>query len=60
MTDHLITCHQNEDPQSLIKITILEKCQDQATAKELEAYWSFKLFSYYPNGLNIRDESTNF
>ena len=59
MTEHLIACHPEESAQDLIKITILEACPDQRTAKERETIWAFKLFSYYPSGLNIREEPTN-
>ena len=58
MTEHLIICHPDEDPQKFVKITILEQCSDQATAREREAVWAFKLFSYIPSGLNIRDETS--
>ena len=56
MTDHLITCHPNESTQNLVKITLLEVCPDKATAREKEKIWAFRLFSFYPTGLNIREE----
>ena len=56
MTDHLITCHKNENTQDFVKITILEACQDAATARERETIWTFKLFGFYPAGLNKREE----
>ena len=56
MTDHLLTCHQGEDAQDLVKITILEACCDPETAKHRETVWSHRIFSYYPAGLNIREE----
>ena len=59
MTEHLIACHPEESAQDLIKITILDACPDQGTAKERETIWAFKLFSFYPSGLNIREEPTH-
>ena len=56
MTDHLITCHKNENAQDLIKITMLEACPDPVVAKERETIWTFKLFAFYPAGLNKREE----
>ena len=56
MTDHLITCHKNENAQDLIKITMLEACPDPDLAKERETIWAFKLFAFYPAGLNKREE----
>ena len=57
MTNHLMTFHPNENAQDFLKITILEQCENQEIAKKKEAAWAFKLFSYYPSGLNVRDES---
>ena len=56
MTDHLLTWHQGEDPQQFVKITILEACPDLHTARERETVWSHRLFSFYPSGLNKREE----
>ena len=56
MTEHLITFHKHEDAQSLVKLTLLDVCSNQEEAKLKETQWSYKLFSFYPAGLNIREE----
>ena len=56
MTEHLITFHKTEDAQDLISITILEECENPVVAKEKETMWSYNLFSFYPTGLNRREE----
>ena len=55
-SEHLIQFHNGEDPQKFVSIKILEECQSLEEAKEKELIWSFKLFSFYPNGLNVREE----
>ena len=59
MTKHLITCHKGESAQDLISITILEACQTPDIARERETVWCYRLFSFYPCGLNIREERKN-
>ena len=59
MTDHLMKFHKNEDPQSLIKIQILESTETEELALEKDIWWQRKLFSFYPSGLNVREESVN-
>ena len=56
MTEHLMTFHQNEDPQDFVSITILEECSDPVVAKRRETIWTFDLFAFYPSGLNRREE----
>ena len=56
MTEHLITFHKNENAQDLIKITLLEAC-DQQILKLVETKWCYKLFSFTPSGLNVREEA---
>ena len=56
MTDYLITCHHNENAQDFMKIIMLEVCTDPDVAKERETMWTFKLFAFYPAGLNKREE----
>ena len=56
MTDHLLACHTGESAQDMVTITILENCKDQTEAKEMETVWAHKLFSFYPTGLNKREE----
>ena len=60
MTKHLIMCHPNEDPQDLIKLVILEECPNKEIAKVKESEWAFRLFSYYPSGLNQREEGKHY
>ena len=56
MSEHLLTWHQGEDTQDLLQITILEECPDMQTAREEETKWTHSLFSFYPDGLNKREE----
>ena len=56
MTNHLITCHKNENPQDFVTITMLEACRDKFEAKERETIWAYNLFAFHPTGLNIREE----
>ena len=55
MTDHLLLFHKNENPQDFVKITLLEAC-DMENLKRVETKWCYKLFSYIPHGLNLREE----
>ena len=57
MTNHLITCHKGEAAQDLVTITILEACSSADVAKERETQWCYKLFSFQPCGLNVREEA---
>ena len=57
MTEHLLTCHKNEDPQNFVSITILEVCSNVDVARERETVWTFNLFAYQPTGLNKREET---
>ena len=57
MTNHLINFHRGENPQDFVKITILEECNDHENLKEKETIWAFRLFSFYPTGLNVREEN---
>jgi hypothetical protein len=56
MSEHLITFHKHESAQDLVSITILESCPDQDVGRERETIWAFKLFAFYPQGLNKREE----
>ena len=55
MTNHLLTFHHNEDPQNLIKITVLEECSTEEEAIRREIAWTYDLFSFKPSGLNVRE-----
>ena len=56
MTKHLMLFHKNEDPQDLVSLTILEECKTPEEATQKETIWTNKLFSFYPTGLNKREE----
>ena len=56
MTDHLLACHKGESAQEFVTITMLEVCPSQEVAKEKETIWAYNLFSFYPTGLNDREE----
>ena len=57
MTEHLINFHKGECAQDFVKITILEEVKDIALLKKAESKWAHKLFTFYPSGLNIREEA---
>ena len=56
MSTHLAICHKGENIENLISLTLLEECPSADLAKEAETAWMFKLFSFHPTGLNIREE----
>ena len=56
MTTHLLNFHRGEDPQKFIKIQILQSAPTVEDAKTLELWWTRRLFSFWPTGLNIREE----
>ena len=58
MTDHLLKFHQGEDPQTFVKIMILEKGTTLEEILALEVKWTRKLFAYQPTGLNSREEKS--
>ena len=58
LTKHLFRFHRGEDPQAFLKIKLLEIVQTEEEAKERELFWQRKLFSFYPSGLNRREEES--
>ena len=56
MSDHLLSCHMGENAQDFVNITILEECSSPEVAKEKEIEWTYRLFAFYPTGLNKREE----
>ena len=58
LTDHLLKFHQGEDPQTFVKIMILEKGTTLEEILALEVKWTRKLFAYQPTGLNSREEKS--
>ena len=56
MTTHLLNFHKGEDPQKFNKIQILQSAPSVEDAKTLELWWTRRLFSFCPTGLNIREE----
>ena len=56
MTNHLMTCHKGDSAQDFVKITILEACPSPEVARERETMWCYRLFSFQPCGLNVREE----
>ena len=60
LVNHLITFHRGEDPQSFMKITILQSAATVEEALALETYWARRLFAFRPTGLNVREEDKSF
>ena len=56
MTEHLIQFHKGEDPQSFVKITLLDEANTLQETRRLELIWTRKLFAFKPTGLNAREE----
>ena len=57
MSTHLAICHKGENIGNLISLTLLEECPTSDLAKESETAWMYKLFSFHPTGLNVREEN---
>ena len=56
MTEHLFNFHKGEDPQSFVKITLLDQAETLEEITQLELIWTRKLFAFSPTGLNVREE----
>ena len=57
LTDHLINFHKGEDPQTFLKLQILQAAPTLEEIKPLEIFWTRKLFALQPTGLNKRKEA---
>ena len=58
MTDHLLKFHKGEDPQSFLKVTLLQQAETLHETLQLEVKWTRRLYAYIPTGLNEREEDT--
>ena len=56
MTDHLLKFHKGENPQTFLKVTILQQANTLEETLNLEIKWTRRLFAYTPTGLNEREE----
>ena len=56
LTQHLLRFHKGEDPQTFVKIKILDKADSLEEVLRLELMWTRKLFAFEPTGLNVREE----
>ena len=56
LSNHLQAFHKGEDPQTFVKLQILEAAPTFEDVLPLEMKWIRKLFSLRPSGLNIRKE----
>ena len=56
LTEHLLRFHKGEDPQTFIKITLLDRADTLEEGLDLELKWTRRLFAFYPSGLNERKE----
>ena len=59
LTEHLINFHKGEDPQSFVKITLLDQADTLEETVRLELIWTRKLFAFRPTGLNVREEDNS-
>ena len=57
LSNHLMTFHKGEDPQKFMSIQVLQSAATLEEIKPLELYWTRKLFSFEPTGLNKREET---
>ena len=48
-----------EDPQSFVKITLLDQADTLEETVRLELIWTRKLFAFRPTGLNVREEDNS-
>ena len=58
LVNHLLCFHKNQDPQKILKITLLEVADSPEDAKVKETSWTRRLFAFRPTGLNIREEDS--
>ena len=58
LTDHLLKFHRGEDPQTFLKIMVLQEAQTLEDTIDLEIQWTRRLFAYFPTGLNEREEDS--
>ena len=56
LSDHLLKYHRGEDPQTFLKIQILDSASTFEETRRKELFWTRKLFAYFPTGLNDREE----
>ena len=56
LTNHLLRFHKGEDPQTFLKVVIVDVADTLQELLELELIWTRRLFAFYPNGLNVREE----
>ena len=56
LTQHLLRFHKGEDPQTFVKIKIIDKADTLEEVLRLELMWTRKLFAFEPTGLNVREE----
>ena len=59
LTKHLMKYHRGENPQTFLKIQLLEVVNNEEEAIERELFWTRKLFAFVPSGLNKRKEDSN-
>ena len=57
LVNHLLCFHRGEDPQKILKITILQSADTPEEALSLETKWTRRLFAFRPSGLNVREEN---
>ena len=56
LSDHLLKYHRGEDPQTFLKIQILDSASTLEETRRKELFWTRKLFAFFPTGLNDREE----
>ena len=59
LTEHLLRFHKGEDPQQILKVTILDQADTLEETLDLELKWTRRLFAFHPTGLNERTEEQN-
>ena len=58
LVNHLLCFHKGQDPQKILKITLLEAANPPEEARSKETSWTRRLFAFRPTGLNVREEES--
>ena len=56
LSTHIIENHPSVDPSSIIKICLVDKAENEAELAILEDQWRWKLMTWAPHGLNVKND----
>ena len=56
LSTHIIENHPTVDPNSIIKICLVDKAENEVELAILEDQWRWKLMTWAPHGLNVKND----